>query len=719
MLRNTGFAIAIAATFCSGLPVFAEDDADTTTTLSTIHIQDNKAILNNAPGSLRDEIVKTESIDTKSIEQSNASNLTEAADNRPGIAVQIECSVCNVRNISLNNMPGRFTTLLIDGIPLYSSVSSAYGLDSISVDGIERIDIARGAGASLIAPEALAGTVNIVTKRPTEKENIFTTEIGEYGDHRDSVYLARPFDGGAISLSVDYRKHDSVDGVGYGISQYTGYEREMGGFGYFLDDVGGFKVHGRIDLVHEDRGGGPLGDNYGTIKSNTSGNPFNFSAGPHGSPDPNGWVAPDGVSGPNTLVNGQDGWLYNDGAAGLAQIITTDRQQGTIIAERTVDAGRLRLAAGLAHHYQDSFYGDDAIYAGNQHQQYLEASYQALYGDNLITIGADYRAEDLSSTGYSFSTGKTNDGVDNYTYRDPALFAQIYRPLLDNALETNASVRVDNHNVFGTIVSPRLNLLYHHNDAYASRLSIGRGFRAPTSFFEQEHGILADDYIVRKIDKPEISDNVSYALNFASDRFSWVGSANYNRIHNFATLTPGNVDSNGSTYTLFAASPEPVTIRGIDWTGTYQLTSATSVSLGTERFSYSFSPGTLKFVRPKERVYLTVESTVASWELSGKLTWTGPQDLARFYDYADVQQYNLDGTPKPDKSPAFSVVDLRAQYRFNKRYSAFVGVNNLFNYQQATHDSFLWLDSSGNMDVTHIWGPNIGRQFYVGVRASL
>ena len=90
---------------------------------------------------LRDEIVATESIGARELEKTGATMLTEALDKRPGIAVQVECSICNVRNVVLNNLPGRYTTLLIDGIPIFSSVSTAYGLDSVNLGGIERIDI--------------------------------------------------------------------------------------------------------------------------------------------------------------------------------------------------------------------------------------------------------------------------------------------------------------------------------------------------------------------------------------------------------------------------------------------------------------------------------------------------------------------------------------------------------------------------------------------------
>jgi outer membrane receptor for ferrienterochelin and colicins len=155
------------------------------------------------PGSLRSDIVKTESIGASEIARSNATNINEAVDNRPGIAVQVECSICNVRNVLLNNLPGRFTTLLIDGVPIYSSVSSAYGLDSVSVWGVERIDVARGAGASLIAPEALSGTVMIVTARPRERDLRGRLELGGFGSRQADAYLGRPFEGGALVLGAN------------------------------------------------------------------------------------------------------------------------------------------------------------------------------------------------------------------------------------------------------------------------------------------------------------------------------------------------------------------------------------------------------------------------------------------------------------------------------------------------------------------------------------
>jgi outer membrane receptor for ferrienterochelin and colicins len=103
--------LSLAILLMSSQQLFAADNAMLTIPTTPDVLVMGSGVQINAQGSLLDEIVKTESIDAKTIERSNAGNITEALDKRPGVAVQLECSVCNVRNITLNNLPGRFTTL--------------------------------------------------------------------------------------------------------------------------------------------------------------------------------------------------------------------------------------------------------------------------------------------------------------------------------------------------------------------------------------------------------------------------------------------------------------------------------------------------------------------------------------------------------------------------------------------------------------------------------
>lgn len=654
---------------------------------------------------LRDEIVTTESLDRREVEKTGATTFTEALDKRPGIAVQTECSICNVRNIVLNNLPGRYTTLMIDGIPIFSSVSTAYGLDSVSLGGLERIDISRGAGTSLIAPEALAGSVGLVTRRPTKDEVLANLQFGSYGQASADLFGAKAFESGALTVNYNHNRHDTVDGDGNRVSEYTGYKRHLGGLGFFADDLGGFKIKGRLDVVDEKRMGGAMGSNYSAVKADSSGNPFLWSQGANGSYSDDGWVNP------------SDGSIipYEDGRAGMSEIIFTNRQQFVSSATRKLGEGRLRFALGYARHKQDSFY-EKAVYKAEQRQYYLESSIQQPLGAVLLTGGLAYRYEDLTSRGNDAS-GRVNDGIDNYEYRTPGVFLQAYRPFLNGAVEVNGSVRYDRHNVFGGIATPRLNVLWNHSHAWNSRFAIGRGYRAPTSFFEQDHGILDTLRIIRHIDKPEKSDNASYALSYAGDRFAMVASLNYNKIRNMAMLDSDATDPmTGDSVTLFTSAQNPVTVRGADVTMTYKITPSLEATLAAERFSYRFDPGTLAFARPEHRAYVRLDYDSGPWSAMVRGTWTGEMDLKRFYDYANNQRYNLNGTPKKDKSPAFWVVDMRGEYRLNKLWAAYVGVDNVFDFKQSDKEDMLWVDSEGGFDVTHIWGPNRGRFIYGGIK---
>jgi len=661
------------------------------------------------PGALKSDIVKTEVIDANQFSRLDAQNLNQAIDFNPGISVQTECSVCNAREITLNNLPGRYTTLMIDGVPLFSSLSSTYGLDSVSVRGTQSIEIARGAGASLIAPEALAGVVNIVTRRPEHLELEASAEVGNQGSRIFSGYIGGVLDNRwSASLTTSYNKHDSVDNDGNGISEYTGYERALAGIALFGDLPYDIKAKLRLDYAYEDRGGGAMGDDYNAIESSTSGNPFNWSAGVHGSPSPDGWYAPDG-----------SGFIpYDDGRGGHAEIVSTRRASiiGTIDGRFSANFD-WRVAFGYARNVQHSFY-EFSTYDGDGDQLYSELSARYHIDNAVITGGLNYRFEDLASRGHT-ADGANNDGIDNYTYRTPGAFLQFYDTFFDSAVETNASVRYDDHNIFGAIVSPRFNLLWHHTDSLSSFFSIGRGYRAPTSFFEQDHGILDTTRIVRQINHPETSDNASYALNYVNDRLSVTVSYNYNEIHHFAILDPSAIDTFGNPITLFTEAAKPVTVQGIDFSGSYRLLPSTVVALGAEAFKYDFEPGTLVFSRPDWKLYASVAWDYGAWDLFARVTVTGPQNLAKFYDYANTQQYDFDGTPMMNWSPVFATIDLKASYALSENWSVFAGADNVFDDRQTDHEGPLWIDSAGDLDTTHIWGPLQGRYVYGGVKVSL
>ncbi|HER19533.1 MAG TPA: TonB-dependent receptor, partial [Chromatiales bacterium] len=171
-MSNKLFALAMLT-----LPMQAAVAAEQ---LETIEVKDLRQKLQQA-GMLKDEIQQTEVISTKDIERKQAANVTEAIQNEPGVNVSTECSMCGVKRVMINGLKGEHTTVLVDGVPTHSMISGFYGLDGVSSAGVERVEIARGAGASLIAPEAVGGSVNIVTKRATKNAAEIDLSAGENG----------------------------------------------------------------------------------------------------------------------------------------------------------------------------------------------------------------------------------------------------------------------------------------------------------------------------------------------------------------------------------------------------------------------------------------------------------------------------------------------------------------------------------------------------------
>jgi len=179
MLSPLYLALATIYPLVSPSVAFAEDVAEAENNTEVIEIRSLRQKLDQA-GRLKDVIQQTEVLDAITIENKNALSLTAAINNEPGVNVSNECSMCGVKRIMLNGMKGEHTTILVDGLPTHTLISGFYAVDAIATTGVDRIEVARGAGASLIAPEAIGGTVNIITKEAYENTASFDFAKGSH-----------------------------------------------------------------------------------------------------------------------------------------------------------------------------------------------------------------------------------------------------------------------------------------------------------------------------------------------------------------------------------------------------------------------------------------------------------------------------------------------------------------------------------------------------------
>jgi outer membrane receptor for ferrienterochelin and colicins len=68
--------------------------------------------------------------------------------------------------VQIQGLDAAYTLILIDGVPLVGRSAGTLDLSRISVGNIERIEIVKGASSALYGSEALAGVINIITKKP-------------------------------------------------------------------------------------------------------------------------------------------------------------------------------------------------------------------------------------------------------------------------------------------------------------------------------------------------------------------------------------------------------------------------------------------------------------------------------------------------------------------------------------------------------------------------
>ncbi|MBO2676857.1 TonB-dependent receptor [Shewanella algae] len=670
-------------------------------------------------GTLANTIMKTEVIDASIIENKNAVNLSEAIDNSPGVKVSNECSMCGVKRIMLNGMKGEQTTILVDGLPVHTMISGYYAVDAIPTTGIERIEVARGAGASLIAPEAIGGTINIISYEPTENGAELDVAAGENG-YRKVGFLGKGVseDGRTrATLVAQYDDRDQFDADDNKVNEAP-LQENRSVTARISQDIGDFdNLVLRIANIQSEIFGGPmLGSNFADGTASSIGSVLSgFDDKP---------------SEPQQLF--EDGDIrkrYKGKAWETTEWIKTERNEASLAwLKEFSDDWNMHLAVSYAEHKQDSFY-EGFDYTADDKMWFFDARFNYLLNDShLLTFGADLRTEEMRS--HSRAGSANPDYVsDSFDYDVKGLYLQDTWQVTD-ALEVAMALRYDSITADFTdpskpgteldesILSPRVDIRLRHNELWTSRLSAGRGYRAPLSFFETDHGILDGSLgFDIDIDELERSNSVNYALSYEGDRLTSTASVAWTEVEHLAALT-----TNDQGIPLLTQLDEKASVVTTDIALGYRLTDDLTVNLTGEHFDYDSVFKSSYAVAPiEERVTLSVDWDVNDWEFFANLVWIGGRDLSQ-YGYEGYNRLDANGKVDPDSkkrtdAPSYFTLDLRASYQFNDNLSFYTGVSNLFDYTQAgDEESPLFYDAEGAFDVGYIYGPLRGREIYAGMK---
>ena len=211
--------------------------------------------------------VKTRVISKEKMEAKNAATLADSLEQNTGVRVENNCQNCGFNQVRLNGLDGHYSQVLVDGKPTYSSLAGVYGLEHIPVEMIERVEIVKGGGSSLYGGNAIAGVINIITKKPVRNSGQigFETQLmPEKGSDEVKKMLKLAGDVSLVTPKKKAALHVYGGGIGRqpwdenedGFSDLGELRQVYGGAKGYLTLFKGGDLEAKFDLDQENRRGG-------------------------------------------------------------------------------------------------------------------------------------------------------------------------------------------------------------------------------------------------------------------------------------------------------------------------------------------------------------------------------------------------------------------------------------------------------------------------------
>ena len=640
-------------------------------------------------------------INSKELDHVVAINLSEGLKYQPGLRVETDCQTCNYTQLRMNGLQGGYSQILVNSRPIFSPLTGLYGLEQIPVNMIERIEVVRGGVSALYGSSAIGGTVNVITKIPSENTyNLTNTLQSIRGSVLDNILSANATvlnekETAGATFFVSNRTRGAYDANGDNYSELP--ELKDNSFGtnlfYQLDEYQ--KLSLSMSSINEYRYGGEMVEGPAYLAKQSEERTHNvFMGSLDYQLDFNNYK--------NTLV------LYYG-------VQKTDRDHYTGI---NPDDGK-----ELTEFFAKPPYGTSDVVTHQGGFQLNNRLDDFIQGNAVLSIGAEYIYDDVY------------DIIDSYNYlidqttTDFGAFFQ-YDWNIVPGLNLLTGFRLDKHNLVDrAIVSPRVSLLYKWQGTTQFRLGWGTGFRAPQAFDTDLHIAFAGGGVSR----------ISLAENLKEERSnSYTASVNYDKAteHFIAGFTlegfyttlrdafyqfPLGEDEFGQRFEKRNGSG--ATVKGITIEGRANFDYVFELQAGFTLQSSLFDeaidnikglPTKREFLRtPNDYGFATLTFNPSKlWNISTNMTYTGTMELAHFGGEGTGQTEDEYFT-----SPSFFDMGLRVGHtiemsNIDTGLELFGGVKNIFDAYQND------FDISKNRDSNFIYGPSLPRTLFIGIRVK-
>lgn len=574
-------------------------------------------------------------------------SLLDAVQLINGVQPQINCNVCNTGDIHINGMEGPYTMVLIDGMPIVSSLATVYGLSGIPTSLVDRIEVVKGPASSLYGTEAMGGIINIITKNPnaatTFTVDAFTTTWLE--TNIDAGLKANIGEKAHSLLGINYFKFDEIKDENHdGFTDVTLQDRISVFNKWSLDRPDNKTASLALRYLYEDRWGGETN-----------------------------WKRK----------------LHRGGDEVYAESIFTNRVEALAMYQWPTEE-KIYSQFSYNWHQQNSFYGPES-YQGKQQVVFGQTYWDKIIDNHSLILGASYKYtyydDDTRGTGWF-------DDDDNLLKNNPNK-TPIFGIFIQDEWTLNTKnklllgYRYDYDKTHKSIHSPRFAYKFTPNANHTFRASFGTGFRVVNVFTEDHRALTGARTVVFENElKPEKSynANLNYVLkvptNFAGLNFDLTAFYSY-----FTNKIIADSDTDQTKIIYDNLDGHAVT-QGVSLNVEANFDFPLRLILGT----------TFMDVFAQEEGEKEEQYHAPKWSGNFLASYTLPKGFS--VDFTGI--FNgpmrlplVDDDYRPEYSPSVLIANLQLTKKMKSGLELYVGAKNLFNVLPKHDPIARWWDPFG------------------------
>ena len=189
----------------------AENSSSTSETDGAVELEPIVVTATRTSQRLEDTPVITNLITRTEIEATGAENIGEVLEHTAGIIIHRDG---HGDGVQLQGLDSEYVLILVDGEPQVGRIAGKLDMARLAVENVERIEIVKGATASLFGNAALGGVINIITRKATTPFSVQVSQNFEQNstlDSRGTLELQRDKLNALLTLTHNRRSPIDLD----------------------------------------------------------------------------------------------------------------------------------------------------------------------------------------------------------------------------------------------------------------------------------------------------------------------------------------------------------------------------------------------------------------------------------------------------------------------------------------------------------------------------